>query len=98
MAKGKRRSFSPEFKLSAVNMYLGKIHKTGEICKIYDIDRQTLHRWVQEYKTGGYEALISHSVLPGTEVEKLKSREELEMENEILKKAIAYFARQEHEE
>ena len=96
MPKGIRRSFTKEFKLSAVYLMLSKQHNTGEICTMLDIDRQTLHRWVQEFKADGEKAFDDKSVLPGDVASRIQQQkiDELEMENEILKKAIAYFAEQ----
>ncbi|HHU90824.1 MAG TPA: transposase [Clostridiaceae bacterium] len=94
MPKSKRRTYTKEFKLDVVSKKLNNIYKTKEICEKYDIDRQTLCRWVNEYKKGGEAAFESKAVLAGDEVRKLKERlKQVEMENEILKKAEAYFAR-----
>ncbi len=93
MPKGKRRTYTKEFKLDAVSKKINNIYRTNEICEKYQIDRQTLCRWVNEYKAGGEAAFEAKAVLEGEELRKLKQRvKDLEMENEILKKAEAYFA------
>lgn len=46
MSKIKRRIFSQEFKIKIVQLKLLGNMKTSEICKMYDLDRQTIHRWV----------------------------------------------------
>jgi len=94
MPRGERRTYTKEFKLDVVSKKINNIYRTNEICEKYDVDRQTLCRWVNEYKKNGEAAFDSKAVLEGDEVRDLKKRlKDLEMENEILKKAEAYFAR-----
>lgn len=95
MPKGERRVFTKEFKLDVVYKKIANIYSTSEICKIYDLDRQTLWRWVNEFKKGGEAAFDSKAVVPGDQLRELQEKnKKLEMELEILKKAEAYFARQ----
>lgn len=94
MSKESRRVFTKEFKLDIVEKKLSNIYSTKEICEIYDLNRQTVWRWVKEFKKNGPLAFDSKAVVPGNELKALKKEiEELKMENEILKKAEAYFAR-----
>lgn len=93
MPKGERRKYSKEFKLSAVYMMLSKVYKPKEVFAMLQVDRQTVYRWVQEFKEKGESAFDDHSVIPGDELKRLKKEyADLQMENEILKKATAYFA------
>ena len=93
MPKGERRTYTKEFKLSAVYLMLSKAQRPKEIFKMLDVDRQTVYRWVQEFKKGGEAAFDTKAVLPGDEVRRLqKQLADVQMENEILKKATAYFA------
>lgn len=48
MSKGKRRTFTPEFKYKIV-MLKFKNMPIKEICEKYDLDPQTVHRWVKEF-------------------------------------------------
>ncbi len=94
MPRKERRTYTKEFKLDVVSKKINNIYRTKEICEKYDVDRQTLCRWVNEYKKGGESAFDSKAVLEGNELRELKDRlKHLEMENDILKKAEAYFAR-----
>lgn len=95
MPKGKRKHYTKEFKLSVVYSMLSKSQKPKDIFETHDnIDRQTAYRWLNEFKENGEKAFDSKTVLPGNEVERIKKQKaDLEMENEILKKAIAYFAK-----
>lgn len=93
MSKLKRRTFTSEFKIKIVQLKIFGNMKTSEICKMYDLDRQTIHRWVQEFTEGGIEKMSGKGVVPGQDLEIYQRNKELEMENEILKKAEAYFAK-----
>ena len=93
MPKGERKTYSKEFKLSAVYMLMSKVYPPKEVFRMLDVDRQTVYRWVQEFKADGEKAFEKKAVLPGDEVRRLqKQNADLQMENEILKKATAYFA------
>ena len=95
MPKGDRKSYTKEFKLSAVYLLMSKVYPPKEVFKMLDVDRQTVYRWVQEFKTAGEHAFDKTPALPGEEVRRLhKENADLRMENEILKKATAYFAEQ----
>ena len=60
------------------------------------INKIMLYRWISEYETYGEEAFVGagHQRSEDAELRKLrKENERLTMENEILKKAAAYFAK-----
>lgn len=93
MPKGERKTYSKEFKLSAVYLLMSKAYPPKEVFRMLEIDRQTVYRWVQEFKESGEKAFEKKAVLPGDEVRRLqKQNADLQMENEILKKATACFA------
>lgn len=99
MPKGERKKYTKEFKLSAVYLMLSNAYQPKEIFKMLDVDRQTVYRWVQEFKQHGGSAFDDKAVLPGDEVRRLqKQLADMQMENEILKKATAYFAEQHKKE
>ena len=93
MSEDKRRTFTKEFKHKIVMLKFANTMKTKEICKMYDLDRQTIHRWVNEFNAKGMSAWEGNGVVPGDDLETQRRMKELEMENEILKKAEAYFAK-----
>lgn len=95
MPKGERKEYTKEYKLAAVHMMKSKLFKPREVFKLLGgVDRQTVYRWVQEYDRDGEAAFDSRAVLPGSDLKaKQKAIADLQMENEILKKAIAYFAK-----
>ena len=94
MPKGVRKDYSKEYKLAAVYLMKSGKMKPKEVFELFGgIDRQTVYRWVQEYDKGGEAAFEDKAVLPGAELKRLqKENEQLREENEILKKASAYFA------
>lgn len=100
MPKGERRKYTKEFKLSAVYMMLSEVYRPKEVFEKLDVDRQTVYRWVSEFKANGEKAFDEkRAVLPGDEVRRLqREKADLQMENEILKKAAAYFAEQHRKE
>ena len=72
---------------------LSKTMPPKDIFQMLDVDRQTVYRWVSEFKAHGEAAFDDKAVLPGGEVRRLQREiADLRMENEILKKATAYFA------
>ena len=65
MPKGDRKSYTKEFKLSAVYLLMSKTYPPKEVFKMQDVDRQTVYRWVQEFKAAGEQASDKKPVLPG---------------------------------
>lgn len=99
MPKGQATHYTKEFKLSAVYLMLSKTMRPKEIFAMLNVDRQTVYRWVQEFKANGEKAFDSKGVTRGDEIRRLqKELEDLKMENEILKKATAYFAKSNRKE
>ena len=95
MPKGVRKDYSAEFKLAAVMMMKNGALKPKEVFEILGgIDRQTVYRWVKEYEAKGEAAFREDTaVLPAKRLADLeKENKRLREENEILKKAAAYFA------
>ena len=93
MPKGERKKYTKEFKLSAVYLMMSKTMRPKDIFKMLDVERQTVYRWVSEFKAQGEKAFDEKAVLPGDELRRLQRElDDLRMENEILKKATAYFA------
>jgi transposase len=89
-----KRSFSPEFRLEAVKLVIDNSRPIVEVARELGIGEGTLGSWVARYRRdhAGEEPELS-----GNERERLRQLErearELRMENEFLKKAAAYFAR-----
>ena len=65
MPKGERKKYTKEFKLSAVYLMLSKTMQPKDIFQMLDVDRQTVYRWVSEFKAHGETAFDKKAVLPG---------------------------------
>jgi transposase-like protein len=95
---GRRRSFTREFKESAVELYHSSGRAAKDIASELGIDRSCLSNWIRESK----ESANSHlNAFPGRgnprdeELARLrKENADLRETNEILKKATAFFATQ----
>jgi transposase-like protein len=95
---GRRRSFTREFKESAVELYHSSGRAAKDIAAELGIDRSCLSNWIRESK----ESANSHlKAFPGRgnprdeELAQLrKENADLRETNEILKKATAFFATQ----
>lgn len=91
-----RRTYSKEFKIAACDLVLKDEIKAKVVAEKLGINNHMLYRWIDEYQTNGNDAFVgSGNQTPGNaELRKLrKENERLKMENEILKKAAAYFAK-----
>lgn len=91
------RQFSKEFKIHAVNLILKHNLKIPQVANNLELDRQTLHRWINEYKNFGDDAFVGNGKRHQKDLEIIKLKKEIEKlktENIILKKAQAYFAKQ----
>mgnify|MGYP000061170979 CR=1 FL=1 len=92
MSKRKRRSYSQEFKASAVDMVENQGYRVEDVCRHLDINRSNLNRWRRDLGTSGQEpapqADDQEARLRKLEEENRQLREE----REILKKAAAFFA------
>jgi transposase-like protein len=89
-----RRKFSPEFKDEAVKSVILNSRPIAQIARELGINEGTLGNWVAAYRR---EHADEEPALELSERARLREAErlvrELKMENEFLKKAAAYFAR-----
>ena len=91
-----KRTFSKEFKVKACELVIKDGIKHAVVADKMGINKIMLYRWISEYETYGEEAFVGagHQRSEDAELRKLrKENERLTMENEILKKAAAYFAK-----
>ncbi len=91
-----RKNFDKDFKLEAVNLVVNQKRPVTAVAKELGIHENTLYKWLNqasESKEGAFPG--SGNLSPDeTEMRKLKRKiADLEEENEILKKATAYFAK-----
>lgn len=91
-----KRKYSKEFKVQACELVVKDHIKVSVVAERFGISAVMLHRWVSEYETYGEEAFVGKGNQRSGDAELRKLRKEnerLKMENEILKKAAAYFAK-----
>lgn len=90
----KRRTFSPEFKDEAVKVVIMNSRPIAQVAREIGVNEGTLGNWVATYRR---EHADEEPALELNERARLREAErlvrELKMENEFLKKAAAYFAR-----
>ncbi len=89
-----KRSFSPEYRQEAVRLVIDGSRPIVEVARELGIGEGTLGSWVARYRR---DHAGEEPTLTVNERERLRQLErearELRMENEFLKKAAAYFAR-----
>jgi len=93
---GNRRSFNREFKIQACKLVLEDGLNAMRVAEKMGISFQVLYRWLDDYKTYGEQAFVGSGHLHPKDAElkkALRKIQQLEVENEILKKAAAYFAK-----
>ena len=91
-----KRTYSKEFKIKACELVLKEGIKHAVVAEKLGINQIMLYRWIDQYETYGCEAFVGKGHLRAEDAELRKLRKEnerLRMENEILKKAAAYFAK-----
>ncbi len=92
----KRRTFSREFKLAAVKKVIEQGLSYCEVARDLGVRDTMIHNWRKAFETDGtLKAEVEDS--PSVEAELKRLREEnrqLKIEREILKKATAFFAKE----
>lgn len=94
---GRGRSYTKEFKVTVCKLVTEDKVKPAIVAEKMGISVNMLYRWLREYETYGEEAFVGAGNLRPADarLRKLeKENERLKMENEILKKAAAYFAKE----
>ncbi len=90
----KYQKFSPEFRDEAVRLVIDASRPVAQVARELGIKEGTLGNWVAQYRTRHADDEPSLTVSERTRLhESERQLRELRMENEFLKKAAAYFAR-----
>jgi transposase len=91
-----RKTYDKEFKISAVKLVLDSGKSVDTVAKDLGISSNSLFNWKKQYMQDAQNAFPGKGRLRPDEEELRKKDKEiamLKMERDILKKAIAYFAR-----
>ena len=94
---GKRKVYTPEFKLAAVKMIAEQKLSVAEVARRLGVTENRLHDWKKTVLTKGADAFPGSGHLTPVEEELRRLRADVkrpEMERDILKKATAFFATQ----
>lgn len=91
-----RRVYSPEFKREAAQLVVARGVSVAQASRDLDVHATVLRRWVREFGSSGHDAFPGKGQLKPDDEEVRSLRREvakLKAERDILKKAAAYFAR-----
>ncbi len=93
MSKGKRRSYTKEFKEEAVKLITEQGYSYAEAGRNLGVNPNQLSRWKREIEEDSRDPGSTTSVQ--AELKRLrKENKQLKLEREILKKAAAFFAKE----
>jgi transposase len=92
-----RRKFTKEQKLEIVNMSLEDNQSVREVAERFAVSPNVIYNWRRQFVQYADNAFPGHGKMLGTDQEKelatlRKKVRELELEKEILKKAMAIFS------
>jgi len=91
-----QRNYDKEFKINAINLHKnGK--KASDVCKDLGIPTTTFRYWLEQYEVEKENSFKGSGKPKASNEELMKLRKELEnvrLERDILKKAVAIFSRQ----
>ena len=93
----KRKVFTKEFKLEAVRLLENAGRAAAEVARELGIRRNQLYKWQHEVRTKAGRAFPGHGQHPelGDELTRLRHENaRLKEERDILKKAMAFFAKE----
>lgn len=88
-----RRQYDKEFKLNAIELY--KNGKSGtEVCRNLGIPESTFWGWLEIYNKDGETSFPGSGNVTNEEARRLqKELDDVKMERDILKKALAIFSK-----
>jgi transposase-like protein len=96
MARRKRRKFTPQFKADAVRLVTTGAKTIAAVTEEFDLTETALREWVRRAEADASKG--TPSTLTTTErselIELRKRVKRAEMERDILKKAVAFFAKE----
>lgn len=93
----KRKTYDKEFKISAVKMILEGGMSTARVSRDLGVNENSLHNWKKKYMEDRQNAFPGKGRMKPEDEEIRMLKKELSrvtMERDILKKAIAFFAKE----
>jgi transposase len=100
MPKSKpRRTFTQAFKMESVQLVLNSEKTVSQVARDLGIKENNLRRWINEYQEAPEHSFPGQGNFKEPEEELRQLRKKLadvEMERDILKKALAIFSRPSH--
>lgn len=93
----KRKQYDKQFKLEAVRLVVEEGRSVASVARDLGLNANSLHHWKKQFATDGAEvAFPGHGRLKPADEELRRLKRELQIvtqERDILKKAIAFFAK-----
>jgi transposase len=96
MARRKRRTFTPKFKADAARLVTSGAKTIAEVVKEFELTETALREWVRRAEAdAGTSPSNALTTAERAELIELRKRvKRAEMERDILKKATAFFAKE----
>ena len=92
---GKQRRYDRQFKLSAARLVVEQGYSCNEAAERLGASAWSIRQWVNKFRESGDLAPAEQSRSAADDVRQLRKEvRQLKLENEILKKAAAYFAKE----
>lgn len=91
----KRKRYDREFKLGAARLVVEQGYTQAEAARRLGVSAWSIGRWIERFRASGELPPEGERVPEAEEMKSLRKQvKRLQMENEILKKAAAYFAKE----
>lgn len=93
----KRREFDASFKLEVVRMVKDQRLSVIDVCRTIDLGETVIRRWIKQYETdlNGQPGIGKPLTAEQQRIRQLEAENrQLRMDNDLLKKASAFFARE----
>jgi len=97
MMKKARKVFTAEFKLEVARMIVDQEMSVATVCKDMKLGPTAVRRWADQYKAeqGGHSGIGKPLTAEQQRIRQLEyENRQLRSDNELLKKASAFFARE----
>ena len=90
----KRKHYDREFRIQACKLVVEQGYSYNEVSERLGVSSWSVRQWVKKYRSEGVFPPAGQTNTAAEELKQLrKENKRLQIENEILKKATAYFAK-----